>query len=77
MNKPKPSLCDNLISRLEGSLANVRTPGSADLQQTSYQDFALGTHIDQSWQIFDQSSLHQMMFSDWAAQEQTLRYTLN
>lgn len=77
MNKPKPCIRDKLISRLESSLANVHTPASADLQQASYQDPALDAHMDQSWQIFDQSSLHQMMFSDWATQEQTLRYTLD
>ncbi|KAH8697640.1 hypothetical protein BGW36DRAFT_397305 [Talaromyces proteolyticus] len=72
MNKPKPSLCDKLINRLEGSLASVHTPVSADFQHNSFENLDMGAHMDQSWQIFDHSSLHQMMYYDWATHEQSL-----
>lgn len=70
MNKPKPSLCDKLINRLELSLTNVHTPSSADFrqqQQNAYDDLTMGAPIDLSWQIFDRSSLQHMMYTDWPA----------
>jgi hypothetical protein len=67
MNKSHPSVCDKLITRLEVGLANVHTPGSADMQQNAYDDLAMGAPMDMSWQIFDRSSLQQMMYQDWPA----------
>lgn len=70
MNKTKPSLCDKLINRLELSLTNVHTPASADFrqqQQNTYDDLTMGAPMDLSWQIFDRSSLQQMMYTDWPA----------
>ncbi|KKK12039.1 hypothetical protein ARAM_000985 [Aspergillus rambellii] len=61
----KPNLCDKLITRLEASLATVHTPTSVDLQQNAYEDPPAIAPMDQSWQIFDQSSLQHMMYSDW------------
>ncbi|RHZ53575.1 Zn(II)2Cys6 transcription factor domain-containing protein [Aspergillus thermomutatus] len=65
---PHPGLCDKLVARLEGSLANIHTPGSADLQNAfENADPAMNPPLDQSWQIFDQSSLQYLMYSDWMA----------
>lgn len=70
MNKTQPSLCDKLINRLELSLTNVHTPASADFRQqqhNTYDDITIGAPMDLSWQIFDRSSLQQMMYTDWPA----------
>ena len=37
MNKPKPSLCDKLIARLEESLCGVHSPASADIRDNAYE----------------------------------------
>jgi hypothetical protein len=67
MNGPKPSLCDKLISRLEESLAPVHSPNSLELQRDAYNNISMSAHVDQSWQIFDQSSLQQMIYPAWSA----------
>ena len=58
MNQPKPSLCDRLITRLEGRLQGVTTPDSANPLPQHHIGCQpdLDTH---SWQIFDQVSLQQ------------------
>lgn len=66
-NGPKPSLCDKLISRLEESLAPVHSPNSLELQRNAYNNISMSAHVDQSWQIFDQSSLQQMIYPAWSA----------
>lgn len=67
-NNTNSSLCEKLIGRLELSLTNVHTPASADFrqQQNSHDDLAIGAPMDVSWQIFDRSSLQQMMYIDWS-----------
>ncbi|KAL4864135.1 hypothetical protein BDV12DRAFT_16924 [Aspergillus spectabilis] len=67
MTGPNPSLRDILIARLEAILAGVQVheQSTADQQQTLYEDIAIMAPMDQSWQIFDQSSLQHMMYSDW------------
>ncbi|EED21458.1 conserved hypothetical protein [Talaromyces stipitatus ATCC 10500] len=79
MNKTTPSLCDKLINRLELSLTNVHTPASADFrqQQNTYDDLTVGAPIDLSWQIFDRSSLQQMMYTDWPAHNVNEEATLS
>lgn len=68
MTGPKPSLRDILVARLESSLAAIQIPESATLPQNVYENLAMMAPMDQSWQLFDQSSLQQMMYSDWMAQ---------
>ncbi|KAL5338975.1 hypothetical protein BJX70DRAFT_180869 [Aspergillus crustosus] len=67
MTGPKFSLRDILIARLEASLAGIQVPelNTADQQQAVYENLAMMAPTDQSWQIFDQSSLQHMMYSDW------------
>ncbi|KAL2823840.1 hypothetical protein BDW59DRAFT_92728 [Aspergillus cavernicola] len=67
---PNPSLRDILVSRLESSLAKVQlqVPTPTALPQNTYENtFALLPPMDQSWQIFDESSLQHMMYSEWTA----------
>lgn len=68
MTGPKPSLRDILVARLESSLATIQVPEAASLSQNVYENLAIMAPMDQSWQLFDQSSLQQMMYSDWMAQ---------
>lgn len=68
MTGPKPSLRDILVARLESSLATIQVPESASLSQNVYGNLAMMAPMDQSWQLFDRSSLQQMMYSDWMAQ---------
>ncbi|KAL2869644.1 uncharacterized protein BJX67DRAFT_370833 [Aspergillus lucknowensis] len=60
---PKPSLRDILVARLESSIANAKMP-PANLPQHAYEDLNMMGSTEPSWQIFDQSSLEQMMYSD-------------
>jgi hypothetical protein len=64
MAGPKPSLRDILVARLESSLANAQIP-PANLAQHAYEDLTMMGSTEPSWQIFDQSSLEHMMYSDW------------
>ena len=66
MNRPKPSLCDKLIFRLEESLSPVHSPDSVELQRNAY-NMAMSAQVDQSWQIFDQASLQEMIYPAWSA----------
>ena len=66
MNGPKPSLCDKLLSRLEESLVPVHSPNSFELQRDAYNNVSMSAQVDQSWQIFDQASLQQMIYPAWS-----------
>ncbi|KAL4781132.1 hypothetical protein BJX76DRAFT_350410 [Aspergillus varians] len=65
---PNPSLRGILVARLESSLARVQMPDPENLPDNAYENLTMMAPIDQSWQLFDQSSLQQMMYSDWMAQ---------
>jgi hypothetical protein len=67
MTGPKPSLRDILVARLESSLTTIQVRESASLPQNVYGSLAMMAPMDQSWQLFDQSSLQQM-YSDWMPQ---------
>lgn len=67
MNGPKPNLHRKLIIRLEESLAPVHTPESAESHPNAYNNIAMSAQLDQSWQIFDQASLQQMIYPAWSA----------
>ncbi|OJJ02065.1 hypothetical protein ASPVEDRAFT_62226 [Aspergillus versicolor CBS 583.65] len=67
MTGPKPSLRDVLVARLESSLTTIQVRESASLPQNVYGNLAMMAPMDQSWQLFDQSSLQQM-YSDWMPQ---------
>ncbi|KAJ0415156.1 hypothetical protein BJY00DRAFT_305108 [Aspergillus carlsbadensis] len=64
MAGPNPSLRDILVARLESSLANAQMP-PANLPPHAYDDLTMMGSAEPSWQIFDQSSLEHMMYSDW------------
>jgi hypothetical protein len=66
LNGPKPSLCDKLIFRLEESLVPVHSPNSFELQRDAYNNVSMSAQVDQSWQIFDQASLQQMIYPAWS-----------
>ena len=62
LSGPKPSLCDALISRLEGALGSVQTPDATLMQQQHDHNSQMSPHdnpagLDYSWQIFNQVSL--------------------
>ena len=60
MSGAQPTICDKLISRLEGSLQGVETPNSTMVQQEQqHLPQETGPSLDYSWQIFDQISLQQ------------------
>lgn len=69
MNEPKPSLCDKLIFRLEGSLAGINGTVPDGLRQTAYSDLETGCDLDHSGQIFDPASLQEMILPACSAQE--------
>ncbi|KAL3456417.1 hypothetical protein BJX64DRAFT_41165 [Aspergillus heterothallicus] len=60
---PNPSLRDILVTRLETSLASTQMP-SAPMPH-AYEDLAMMGSTEQSWQIFDQSNLEHMIYSEW------------
>lgn len=70
MNEPKPSLCDKLICRLEGSLGGINGTVSDQLQPSAYNGLGAGYDMDQSGQIFDPASLRQMILPACSGQEQ-------
>ncbi len=52
-----PSLCNKLISRLEGSLQRVHTPDAVVLHDEGQLRDSVSDNADYSWQLFDQVSL--------------------
>ena len=64
-NEPSLSLRDRLATRLTCALEGIQTPSPSAMQHNSLDVSATSPEFDNSWQIFNQTSLDQVMFSAW------------
>lgn len=64
-NEPSDSLRYTLAARLTRALEGIQTPSPSGLPQNVLDVHAISPDYDQSWQIFNETSLEEVMFSAW------------